>query len=63
MKITKKSEESWEKEFDEKFLLSEYDYKLMDERGVFGAKEQIKKLKSFILKGQILSMNLPEPKL
>ena len=39
---------NWEIKFDKKFVLTEYDYKLMEERGVLGGIEQIKKLKNFI---------------
>lgn len=38
----------WEKEFDKKFLLSKGDYLLMERRDVYGGKEQIDKIKSFI---------------
>lgn len=36
------------KEFDEKFLLDNSDYELMKKRGVFGGKELLESIKSFI---------------
>ena len=40
----------WEERFDKEFVLTEYDYKLMETRGVLGGIKQIKAIKVFIKK-------------
>ena len=52
--------EKWETEFDEEFKLLENDYQLMQQRGVHGGREQLKKIKDFIKENFISKKELQE---